>query len=257
MANATGRSPWDVYAEFYDWENARTLGRRDVAFWRRLLERERTPTLELGCGTGRLLSPLARTGTPLVGIDWSAPMLARARVRLRRIRRALRPQLTRGDIRRLPFGRAAFGMVMASYGMLQSLLSDADLDAALAESRRVLARGGLLGVDLVPDLPAWQEYRRQVRLRGRSAARGRITLVETARQDRRRRLTIFDEEFVERRGRTVRRRRFSLTFRTLPLHQITARLKRHGFRIESTSGSYRGRPLDDGADVWLVLARRR
>ena len=27
---------WDDYAPFYDWENARTLGRRDVPFWLRM-----------------------------------------------------------------------------------------------------------------------------------------------------------------------------------------------------------------------------
>ena len=25
---------WDEYAPFYDWENAQTVQRRDVAFWR-------------------------------------------------------------------------------------------------------------------------------------------------------------------------------------------------------------------------------
>ena len=29
-----GYEGWDDYAPFYDWENARTLGRRDVPFWR-------------------------------------------------------------------------------------------------------------------------------------------------------------------------------------------------------------------------------
>jgi len=40
-----GHEGWDEYAPFYDWENARTLGRRDVAFWRRVLRREAAPTL--------------------------------------------------------------------------------------------------------------------------------------------------------------------------------------------------------------------
>ena len=32
---AEGWHGWDDYAPFYDWENARTLGRRDVPFWLR------------------------------------------------------------------------------------------------------------------------------------------------------------------------------------------------------------------------------
>ena len=73
-------SPWDSYAEFYDWENARTFGRRDVAFWRGVVRRERGPVLELGCGTGRVLFPIARTGVTIVmprgGNIWRNPAFA-------------------------------------------------------------------------------------------------------------------------------------------------------------------------------------
>src|SRR5437773_986382 len=68
----------DQYAPFYDWENARTLGRRDVSFWRRVARTADGRVLELGCGTGRVSVPLARAGVDLVGVDRSAPMLARA-----------------------------------------------------------------------------------------------------------------------------------------------------------------------------------
>ncbi|HSC28646.1 MAG TPA: methyltransferase domain-containing protein, partial [Vicinamibacterales bacterium] len=98
-----GWQGWDQYAPFYDWENARTLARRDVAFWQRLAGVQEGPVLELGCGTGRILVPVAKTGASLVGIDRSAPMLARARTRLRRAGLAGRTRLVRGDIRALPF----------------------------------------------------------------------------------------------------------------------------------------------------------
>src|SRR5947207_12127166 len=75
---------WDDYAPFYDWENARTVGRRDVAFWCDLARGRGGPVLELGCGTGRILAPLARHAATLAGVDRSDPMLARARRRLRR-----------------------------------------------------------------------------------------------------------------------------------------------------------------------------
>ena len=83
-------------------------------------------------------------------------MLARARQRLRRARLADRALLVRGDIRALPFRRrTAFGCVMAPYGILQSLTRERDLQATLASVARVLRRGGLFGIDLVPDLPRW------------------------------------------------------------------------------------------------------
>src|SRR3989304_636898 len=83
-APTEGWQGWDDYAAFYDWENAQTLGRRDISFWRGLAERIGGPILELGCGPGRVSIPVARTGAAFVGVDRSAAMLRRARVRLRR-----------------------------------------------------------------------------------------------------------------------------------------------------------------------------
>jgi SAM-dependent methyltransferase len=248
---------WDSYADFYDWENARTLGRRDVAFWRQLVRDEGAPTLELGCGTGRLLAPIARTGVPVTGLDRSGPMLAHAVRRLARLPRVLRPAILRGDIRSLPFPRAAFGCVMAAYGLAQSLLSDEDLDAMLSEVARVLPSGGLAGFDLVPDLPAWDEYTDKVIFRGRSRRGGRVTLTETVRQRPRRGVTIFDDEFVERRRGRVERRRFTLTFRTIQVDELTARLRRARLRVETIFGDYRGGLWSPAADAWVVLARKR
>lgn len=248
---------WDEYARFYDWENARTMGRQDVGFWRDFARREGGPVLELGCGTGRVTLPVARTGVPVVGVDRSAPMLEYARRRARRLAVAARPRLVRADIRSLPFGSGSFSAIMAPYGILQSLTRERDLAATLSEAARVLAPGGTLGIDLVPDLPAWDEYRKKTRFRGRlRSSQGDVSLVESVRQDRRRRLTIFDQEYVERRGRATRRHLFTLAFRTLPLPQMVERVERAGFRATAVLGDYRGRAWDLRADVWLVLATR-
>ena len=253
-----GFEGWDEYAAFYDWENARTLGRRDVGFWRTVALRARGPVLELGCGTGRIALPLGRAGVALVGVDRSAPMLARARRRLARARLTGRIRLIRGDIRHLPFPASSFSTVLAPYGVLQSLLRERDLAATLASVHDVLRRGGTLGLELVADLPAWEEYRRRISLRGWRGRPGgaRVTLVETVRQDRARRLTIFDQEFIERRGRERRTRRFALAFRTLSVPQMARRLEKAGFRITALLGDYRGGAWDPRAEVWVILATR-
>ena len=119
----------------------------------------RGPVLELGCGTGRVTMPLAHEGVHVVGIDRSAEMLHRARRRVRRQRRGAAPDLVRGDIRHLPFPDGRFQMVMAPYGILQSLLSERDLKATLAEVARVVEPDGIFGLELVADLPSWGEYR--------------------------------------------------------------------------------------------------
>ena len=257
-----GWEGWDEYAPFYDWENARTFGRRDVPFWRRLASSADGRVLELGCGTGRVSLPLARSGVRLVGVDRSAAMLARAgrrahSLRQGRTRMAFQlPRWVRADIRELPFGNAGFAMALAPYGLLQSLLSDRDLARTLTSVARVLERGGVLGVDLMPDVPRWREYTNRVQLRGPAAGGARLTLIESVRQDRRCRLTTFEQRYVERRGSCVDEHRFELTFRTLSVRQMTARLEAAGFAIDAVLGDYHGRPWDARADVWVILARR-
>jgi len=252
-----GHEGWDDYAPFYDWENARTLGRRDVPFWRNVARNVGGTLLELGAGTGRISIPLARAGVPVVGIDRSEPMLARARQRVVRAKLQRRVRLVRGDIRFLPFARR-FEMVLAPYGMLQSLLRERDLQATLAAVHGVLKKGGTFGVELVADLPSWQEYEKRISLKGwrRRPGGAHVTLTETVRQDRKKGLTIFDQEFTERRGPKTQSRTFSLAFRTLTVPQMVRRLEKAGFEVTALLGDYKGREWDPRADVWVILARK-
>ena len=255
--NTEGWHGWDDYAPFYDWENARTKGRRDVPFWLRMTGVVRGPVLELGCGTGRITMPLAHEGVHVVGVDRSGEMLARARRRVTRQRRGVRPDLVRADIRHLPFPDASFQLVMAPYGILQSLLLERDLKTTLSEVGRVVEPDGMFGLELVADLPSWREYANRVSLRGRRSPGGtHVTLLESVRQDRSRGLTIFDQEFVERRGRAIQRRSFALTFRTLSVPQMTRRLEGSGFQVEMLLGDYQGGPWDPRAEVWIIMARK-
>ena len=245
-----GWQGWDEYAPFYDWENARTLGRRDVGFWQRVAAQASGQVLELGCGTGRITVPLLKHDVDIVGVDRSEPMLRRLR------RRAKSANVARADIRCLPFKRATFSMVLAPYGILQSLIRERDLTDTLASVARVIKRGGMFGVDLVPDVPNWREYRNKVQLRGEAKGGARLTLVESVRQDPRRHLTTFEQRYLERRGAKTTTHRFELTFRTLSISQMSARLEQAGFRVETVLGDYRGRPWDARADVWIILAKK-
>jgi SAM-dependent methyltransferase len=256
-ARPSGATGWDDYADFYDWENAQTMARRDVPFWARLAAAAGGPVLELGCGTGRIALPVGRGGTPMVGIDLSARMLMRARTRVRRARLGSRVRLVRGDIRQLPFPDGHFALVMAPYGILQSLVGDADLSATLAAVAAALRPGGRLVLELVADLPAWHEYSNATRLRGwRPGGRSHVTLIESVRQDKKKGLTLFEQEFVERRGRARASRRFTLAFRTLSVAQMAGRLQRAGLRVTARLGSYDGDPWTKASETWILIAER-
>ena len=252
-----GYEGWDEYADYYDWENAQTVGKRDIAFWKRMAGPVKGPILELGCGTGRVALPVARHGATVVGIDRSESMLARARMRVKRSRLARRVKLIRGDIRQLPFPDRTFPLVMAPYGILQSLLDEKLLSATLQQVQRVLTKKGTFGLELVADLPAWEEYTRHTSLRGRRGPNGKpIALVESVKQDRRKHITRFEQEFVEGRGKSATRKKFTLAFRTLSVPEMVHRLEKAGLEVTDLLGDYQGGPWDLRADVWIILARK-
>jgi ubiquinone/menaquinone biosynthesis C-methylase UbiE len=165
--------------------------------------------------------------------------------------------LIRGDIRQLPFPDQTFPLVIAPYGILQSLLDEELLRATLKDVTRVLTRGGMFGLELVADLPAWDEYSSRTTLRSARGPHGKpIKLIETVRQDRRNHITRFEQEFVEGRGRGATRRRFKLAFRTLTVPQMVERLEKAGLEVSALLGDYQGGPWDLRAEVWIILARK-
>src|SRR5579884_2028833 len=70
-------SVYDPFARFYDLDTEGIDA--DLPFWIGLARRAGGPILEIGCGTGRVLIPLAEAGFRVVGVDVSSAMLAIAR----------------------------------------------------------------------------------------------------------------------------------------------------------------------------------
>src|SRR3954451_19057980 len=71
----------EIVARYYDLEHDDLVA--DAALYCELARESGGPVLELGCGTGRILVALSRAGHKAVGLDLSAPMLARAEAKLR------------------------------------------------------------------------------------------------------------------------------------------------------------------------------
>lgn len=101
--------------------------------------------LDVGCGTGRHLLPLAQMGYRMVGVDLSRPMLLMAEQVLREGGAAA--HLARADLRRLPFA-ACFDAALCLESPLAYLHEDAALSAALQDLHRALKPGGRLIVDV-------------------------------------------------------------------------------------------------------------
>jgi ubiquinone/menaquinone biosynthesis C-methylase UbiE len=92
---------------------------------------------DVGCGPGHVTAFLAGAGLRAAGVDLSHGMVAQARKR--------HPDLefSVGSMTALPAADASWDGLVSLYSLIH-MIDDADLRAALAEYRRVLADGGLL-----------------------------------------------------------------------------------------------------------------
>ena len=114
----------------------------DRAFYRARLPSSDAAVLELGCGTGRVLLPLAAVCGCIHGIDRSPAMLARC---LQKVQAAAIPptkaRVALGDITDFALGRA-FDLIIAPYRVLQLLETEAQVDGLFRCVRTHLAPGG-------------------------------------------------------------------------------------------------------------------
>src|SRR5215467_10175690 len=129
----------DVYgprgAGLYDASSSRLRASSgDAAFYLDLARRARGPVLELGCGTGRVLLPIAREGIECTGLDASRSMLAR--LRASRPPKSLR--LVFGRMQDFSIPKKRFALIYSAFRAFQHLLTVEDQLACLAAVRRHL-----------------------------------------------------------------------------------------------------------------------
>lgn len=105
--------------------------------------------LDIGCGTGQLTRLAARTAVHgrAVGVDLSAPMLARARATAAG-EDLTRVEFTQGDAQVHPFQEAGFDVALSRFGVMFF----ADPVAAFANIARALRPGGRVAFLAMRDL---------------------------------------------------------------------------------------------------------
>lgn len=151
-----GEDPYARLPDLYDLEHADF--NEDIGFYLHLAEVIGDPILELGCGTGRIVLPLAKAGWRVTGLDQSPPMLDRARERLRGS-----GALDQVTLYEAPMSQAArapggpFGLVLISLNGLMHLPTLGEQRAALRAAYEALDPRGMLVVDLQSPSPTWLE----------------------------------------------------------------------------------------------------
>jgi SAM-dependent methyltransferase len=237
----------------------------DVRFYVEQARESGGPVLEIGCGTGRVLLPIAEAGIDVVGLDLSAEMLDAVRAKLTRLppETQARVQLVHGDMRAFALGRR-FPLVTIPYRSFLHLLSVDDQRRALACIHRHVRPGGRLVLNVWDiDAPFLAE-----RLAAGAVARrtwsfanpetGRLTVGwETFRYDATRQILdgdfVFDEYDDE--GNVVAKRSVPLTLRWTNRFEMQHLLEGAGFEIEALYGDFEGGTFEHGAEqVWIARA---
>lgn len=143
--------PKDWFASWFGTEYKRLYPHRDlgqaadqVAALFRIIPGDVRDVLDIGCGAGRHLRALreARVGQTMriIGVDLSAVLLRDAR--------SHGSNVTRADMRRLPFADASFDLTACFFTSFGYFATPAEDAAALHEFARVTRPGGLLFLDL-------------------------------------------------------------------------------------------------------------
>jgi SAM-dependent methyltransferase len=139
---------YGAIADLYDYV-VPYRARQDIDFFIEAARSSGGPVLEVGCGTGRVLIPTARTGIDIVGLDLSPGMMGICRKRLLEETDAVRARvrLVQADMRNFDAGQM-FNLATIPFRPFQHLTTVDDQLSCLASIHRHLHDGGELILDL-------------------------------------------------------------------------------------------------------------
>ncbi len=224
------------------------------------------PALDLGCGAGRLLVPLAAAGLHVSGVDRSAGMLAAAAAAAAAAGVSGRVALVQDDFRTLAAlaARPQTPRFALAYCAQNTFLHMPDRAAQLAALRAVAAAlrpGGRLVLDLIhpqPDLLSRYYGTLTHEATFDDPAGGRVDRFVTALYHAATQ-TVGATWFYDRVAPdgTLRRVVVPFTMRLIGRYELDLLLDAAGFALEDIYSDTDLAPLHDGADRMLAVAVRR
>ena len=138
---------YDEWAELYDLVH---VDINDIPFYLEYAERTGSPILEIACGTGRVLVPLAEAGYVVYGLDLSSAMLMKAKEKKSVLPEQIRKNihLVQGDMRDFQFN-IQFPLILIPSSSFSLLLNSEDQIQTLKNIRKLLTDNGILIIDLL------------------------------------------------------------------------------------------------------------
>ena len=218
--------------------------------------------LEVACGTGRVLVPLAQAGFHVIGLDASPFMLDIAREKLGAAGPEIeaRARLVQGDMRSFALGET-FDLAIIAAKSMAYLTSRADQQRTLRAVAGHLRPGGLLALDLMNPSPAWlleppgslrQDLVQDVGDQGITVARTEaVVSTDLASQVR---VIRSAYEIVGADG-SVTKRFVEWPYRYIYRFEAELLLEQAGFEVEALYGGYEREPFASESRTMLFLAR--
>lgn len=242
-------------ARFYDAENSDKDD--DIPLYLNLAEQYGGPIIDIGCGTGRVMIPLAEEGYEVHGIDYEQAMLDYAQQYMQE--NDLEMTLHHGDVRTYQLDKK-FKLVLVPFNGMMHFHTQEDQLAVLKQLRSWITDDGLLVLDLpnAGEIFATQETDAIIMERtflepetGHLVMQQSHSFLDRATQILR--VTwIYDETLPDN---TLKR-----TFAPLVLYyyffsEMRLLLQLGGFEIEGVYGDTDFAPYEDGCERMLILAK--
>lgn len=236
---------------FYDLVHGDFAPPETLAFYEDKIARFGSPVLELACGTGAYLIPLAEKGVEVVGIDISDEMLSRAREKA--AVRNVSLDLRKGDIRDFELNQK-FPLILLLGNSLQHLLTREDVEKCFAAVKRHLAPNGRFIVEVFnpsvnilsrkPDENVLDsEYETE---EGKLILTGKVNY-DAATQ-------INHITWIYQNAVTGNSKQFSFAMRQFFPQEFDALLHYNNFQIEQKFGNRDGSPFESNSPRQIVVA---
>jgi cyclopropane fatty-acyl-phospholipid synthase-like methyltransferase len=249
---------YDLIAPFYDIEHAHF--EEDLSLYTNFAELCGSPLLELACGSGRLLVPLARQGYELTGVDSSASMLKLAQEALEQAGVAAQCKLAQENMCRLSLGQK-FRLAFIALGSFGHVCTRQEQRQTLAAVRDHLTTGGRFILDISnADVRYMEHLSGQVLHQGTwprqdGALLSHFVSPASSLTKHLLELTHFYEE--HRQGEAVRRTVITTHLYLFERNEVELLLEEAGFEIADVYGDYELNPFEHDSPRMIFIAEAR
>jgi len=247
--------PYQDIAHLYDIEH--DVVTSDIGLYQELAMLAGRDVLELGCGTGRVMTPLLEAGLQVTGVDTSESMLSVAKQKFDE--HDVRGTLHTSDISKLWFEQE-FNLIICGLDSFSHLLVGRDQESCLLGVHRALRKKGLFAIDVLnatPDILAARD--------------GAVALLSAFSMDSGQEVKHFVSwrvdydhqqiavdhfyDAVDQEG-AIRRWESSYQLRYFSRYELEHLLGRAGFTILNVYGDYYRTEYSANADRLLILSTR-